>query len=228
MIVGGVIVAAGRGERFGQTSKILVPIAGRPMLAWSLDAFEQCSAVRDLVVVAGPHTIDDVRDMIAGGRWPCVTSIVEGGLSRAASVAKGVAALSDDVDVVVIHDAARPLVTSDDIARSALAAFDHGAAILATPVTDTLKRVSAERKIEETIDRSSIWAAQTPQAFRRIELLTALSDASIAGWTDEAMVFEQLGIDVKILVGRRDNLKVTLPEDLDIVDFLMRRKLGRP
>ncbi|MEJ7839271.1 MAG: 2-C-methyl-D-erythritol 4-phosphate cytidylyltransferase [Thermomicrobiales bacterium] len=226
MIAGGVIVAAGRGERFGQTSKILAPIAGRPMLAWSLDAFGQCPAVRDLVVVVGPHTENDVRDLIAGGHWPTVTGIVEGGLSRAASVANGIAALSDDVDVVVIHDAARPLVNHHDIQRAAIAAFKHGAAILATPVTDTLKRVSAERVIEETIDRSSIWAAQTPQAFRRLELLTALGEVTNSGWTDEAMVFERLGFDVKILAGSRDNLKVTLPEDLDIVDFLMRRNLG--
>lgn len=225
MIAGGVIVAAGRGERFGQTSKVLALVAGRPILAWSLDAFERSTVIRDVVIVAGAHTIDEIRVLVAAGWWSKVTAIVEGGDSRSESVYRGVASLAVEIDVAVIHDAARPLLTIDDIERSAAAAFDCGAAIIASPVTDTLKRIDADCDVVETIDRSAIWSAQTPQAFQRDVLLDACASATHAGITDEAMLFEHLGKRVHIVEGSRENLKVTVPEDLAMADFLMRRRL---
>ena len=225
MIAAGVIVAAGRGERFGASGKILAHVAGRPMLAWSLDAFDQCDAIRDIVIVAGLHTIDDVQFLLEIGRWTSAISIVEGGSDRSKSVLHGVEALASDVDVAVIHDAARPLLTIDQIALSADIAWREGAAIVATPVTDTLKRVDGSLRIAETVDRTAIWAAQTPQAFRRSDLLDAYSEASDRDVTDEAMLFERLGKPVRIIPGSRENMKVTVPEDLAFADFLMRARL---
>jgi 2-C-methyl-D-erythritol 4-phosphate cytidylyltransferase len=195
------------------------------MLAWSLDAFQQSQAVRDVVIVAGSHTIADVRALVSGGTWSKVKGIVEGGVERSISVLCGVRALAADVDVCVIHDAARPLVTVGFIERSAAVAAVDGAAIVAIPVTDTLKRAGDGGIVAETIDRSTLWAAQTPQAFGRKALIEAFASASDTSVTDEAMLFDRLGLPVRIVNGSRDNLKVTVPEDLPIVDFLMRARL---
>ena len=225
MLAGGVIVAAGRGERFGETNKILSIVAGRPMLAWSLDAFENCADIREVVVVVGKHTRDDIQVLLATGWWSKVTSIVGGGDVRSVSVQRGVNALAEDIDIAVIHDAARPMLTPPDISRSAKGAFEHGAAILAVPVSDTLKRVDTQQNVIATIDRESVWAAQTPQAFRRSELLQAFLTNGELIATDEAMLFEKMGKPVRIVPGSRENLKVTMPEDLALADFLMRRRL---
>lgn len=225
MTVGAVIVAAGRGERFGGGGKVLAPVAGRPMLAWSLDAFDRCEAVREIVIVAGEHTIDPIRNLVDTASWRRVTAIVPGGADRSASVAAGIAALAPDTNLVAIHDAARPLVTVPDIEAAIAAAEASGAAIVATPVTDTIKRCSPELTIERTVDRTTLWAAQTPQAFRLDLLRRAFASAAGTGATDEAMLFEALGLPVRIVPGRRDNMKVTVPEDLPMADFLMRRRL---
>jgi 2-C-methyl-D-erythritol 4-phosphate cytidylyltransferase len=224
MIVAGVIVAAGRGERFGAGGKILAVVGGRPMLAWSLDAFEQCDVVRDVVIVAGDHTMREIEALIGAGSWPKVRQIVPGGAERSASVRCGIEVLAGDVDIVVIHDAARPMVTPVLIARSAEAAGKAGAAIVATPVTDTLKRSADGALIESTVDRSTLWAAQTPQAFRCDDLRHVFEAASADGATDEAMLFERAGRPVRIVPGSRDNMKVTVPEDLAVVDFLLRKQ----
>jgi 2-C-methyl-D-erythritol 4-phosphate cytidylyltransferase len=225
MIVGGVIVAAGRGERFGATGKILADVAGRPMLAWSLEAFAQSGSIRDVVIVAGAHTLDAVHSLVEHGSWPKVRTIVEGGTERSQSVRCGVQALANDVDVCVIQDAARPLVTVEFIERAAAVAAVDGAAIVAVPVTDTLKRTGSGGLVTETVDRATLWAAQTPQAFRRAALIEAFASAESEGCTDEAMLFERLGLPVRIVNGSRDNVKVTVPEDLPIADFLLRSRL---
>jgi 2-C-methyl-D-erythritol 4-phosphate cytidylyltransferase len=225
MIASGVIVAAGRGERFGETGKIMAIVAGRPMLAWSLDAFQQCNLIRDIVIVAGEHTIAAIQELLATNHWPKVTSIVEGGSARSESVRRGLDQVASDIDVVAIHDAARPLLTIDLIVQSVNTAWRDGAAIVATPVTDTLKRANQSLGITETIDRSTIWAAQTPQAFRKIDLVNAFAQPCDPGATDEAMLFERIGEPVQLIPGSRWNMKVTVPEDLALVDFLMRQRL---
>jgi 2-C-methyl-D-erythritol 4-phosphate cytidylyltransferase len=225
MIASGVIVAAGRGERFGGAGKVLAEVAGRPMLAWSLDAFEQSNAIRDIVVVAGAHTQHAVRSLVESGSWSKVRTIVEGGAERSHSVLCGVRALLNDVDVCVIQDAARPLVTVGFVEHVAAVAAIDGAAIVAVPVTDTLKRAGEGGLVTETIDRSTLWAAQTPQAFQRTALIEAFASTESAGCTDEAMLFERLGLTVRIVNGSRENMKVTVPEDLPIADFLLRSRL---
>lgn len=229
MIAGAVIVAAGRGERFGANGKIMVPLAGRPMLAWSLDAIEAAGTIRDVVLVVGEHTEAPVRTLVEQGPWSKVGAIVLGGAQRHESVQAGVRALTDDVEVAVIHDAARPLAAPDRFDACARVAAEMGGAILAVPVTDTVKRVGPDGVIVETVDRASLWAAQTPQAFRREQLLEAWERSShdrSANATDEAMLFERMGWPVRLISGSRENLKVTLPEDLMIADFLLRSRKG--
>ena len=222
-----VIVAAGRGERFGHAAKVLAPLAGQPLLAWSLDAMHTAATVRDIVVVYGEHTEAPIQALIGTGRWPKVRALVPGAALRQGSMANGVQATADDLEVVLVHDAARPLVTPERVDACAYAARDTGAAILAAPVADTLKRVEAG-VVTATVDRSALWAAQTPQGFRRdllLELcrLATMGDVNV---TDEAALAEALGHPVAIVAGDRLNLKVTHPEDLELADALLRRRQG--
>jgi len=228
MTTAAVIVAAGRGDRFGNRGKIMTPICGRPMLAWSLDTLQAVPAVRDIVIVVADHTEATVHDMLAREHWSKVLMTVQGAELRHESVLAGLRVIPDDIDHVVIHDAARPLATSDAFDTCIAAAQDHGAAIVATPVTDTLKRIDEHGQIIETVDRHALWAAQTPQAFDLARLREAFDHAATLrqAVTDEAILFESMGWPVRIVPGNRENLKVTVPEDLVFAESLLRRRLN--
>ncbi len=217
-----VIVSAGRGERFGNRAKVLLPIAGKPMLAWSIEAAFQAVSVREIVVVAGDHTLDAIAALVRDIPSVRPVSVVPGGATRQESVAAGVAATSDDAAIVLVHDAARPLVTPDLIEGCVRSARDHGGVIAAMPVTDTLKQVTAHH-IDRTVPREHLWAAQTPQAFRRETLVSALawSREHPAVHTDEASILEAMGIPVTIVQGAVSNLKVTHPDDLVVAEALL-------
>jgi len=220
-----VIVAAGRGERFGAAAKVLAVVGGRPMLAWTLDAVELAPSVREVVVVSGDHTDTVIRELIDTGPWCKPIRITEGGLKRHDSVMAGVRAASDDIDLVLIHDAARPLVTADLFESCARAARTLGAAIVAVPVSDTIKRV-IDGEVVETIPRDELWSAQTPQGFRRELLLDAGERAARidVDCTDEASLLELFGYTVKVVIGAPSNLKVTHADDLHVADALLRRR----
>ncbi len=212
-----VIVAAGSGSRLGRPEpKALVPLAGKPLLSWTLDAFAPAAFAR-IVVAAPPDRIADF-ERLAGGR----ARVVGGGETRAASVRRGCEALElRDEDVVAIHDAARPFVTEEEIRAVLRAAEETGAAIAATPVVDTIKRV-ADGRILETVDRSELFGAATPQAFRAGILRKALSSGQDA--TDEAALCERLGIPVAIVPVSRFTLKITTPEDLELAEAILARR----
>lgn len=214
-----VIVAAGSGERLGAGGpKALVEVAGRPLLAWSLDAVERAEGV-GAVVIAAPTGYDDEIRAITGG-----VSVVPGGPSRSESVANALEEV--DSEFVVVHDAARPLATASlfDAVISGLAS-DAGcdALIASAPVADTLKRALAGRVIE-TVPRSELWAVQTPQAFRAEALREALAaDAeALARATDDASLIEAAGGVVRVFPWDEPNLKVTTPADLAIAEALLR------
>jgi 2-C-methyl-D-erythritol 4-phosphate cytidylyltransferase len=192
-----------------------VPVAGRPLVEWSLAAFRGCEEVAAIVVAAPPgHEYafgDDLR-------------VVAGGASRAESVANGLAAV--ETELVAIHDAARPLVTPGLIAAliEALAASPEAAGVIAAaPVTDTVKRVGEGMTIARTEDRSELWAAQTPQVFRVAALREALAvpDAVRDAATDEASLVEAAGGTVLIHPTGPENLKVTTPHDLRVAELLL-------
>src|SRR4051794_15433875 len=153
--VAAVVVAAGRGERLGMPRKALLPLAGHPMLAWSLAALERAETIGAVVVVAGMHIEDDVARLVREAGFAKVVAIVPGGDRRQDSVAAGLAALSPEIAIVAIHDAARPLAEPELFDRCVHAAAERGAAIAATPVADTLKRV-ADGVISETGDRTAL------------------------------------------------------------------------
>lgn len=217
-----IVVAAGRGERFGFAAKCMAMLAARPLLAYSLDAIEAAMMVTDTVIVVSEHTRDAVRQMVDAADWRKPIQIVTGGAERQHSVALGLAATTRKGDVVVIHDAARPLADSGLFDQCVEVASEFGAAITATPVVDTIKRVHS-RKILETVPRDDLWSAQTPQAFDRARLVEALASdtARERSFTDEAGLFEALGWEVRIVTGSAANLKITVAADLAIAEALL-------
>jgi 2-C-methyl-D-erythritol 4-phosphate cytidylyltransferase len=219
--VSAIVVAAGRGERFGAADKVLRPLAGRPLLLHALAAIDAATTVQDVVLVVGEHTRAAIERLLAAGVCRKPVRVVVGGERRQDSVALGLRATAPEVEVVVVHDAGRPLVSAALVDRCVAASLERGAAIAAVPVTDTIKRVAAGL-VQETVPRDDLWAAQTPQAFRRSLLRDAFA-SPLAGttFTDEAGLFEALGLPVAIVPGDRHNLKVTQPEDLAIAEALL-------
>ena len=223
--VAAVVVAAGRGERLGMPEKVVLPLVGLPMLAWSLRALEQAETIGLVVVVAGSQTLDAVGQIIRNERYTKVHAIVVGGERRQDSVGAGLAALPEGVEIVVVHDGARPLAEPALFDRCATAAAESGAAIAAVPVSDTLKRVSAGT-IEGTVDRDGLWAAQTPQAFRLESLRQAMGSRSAETVTDEARLYEVAGLPVAVVPSSLANLKVTHAEDIAVAEALLRARHG--
>jgi len=223
--VAAVVVAAGRGERIGAPDKVVLPLAGRPMLAWSLRALEQAETIGLIVVVAGSHTRQAVGSLVRDEGFAKVHAIVAGGERRQDSVGAGLEALPQGIEIVVIHDGARPLAEPELFDRCAVAAAECGAAIAATPVSDTLKRVT-EGTIRGTVDRTGLWAAQTPQAFRLESLRTAMAVSSGENVTDEARIYEVAGFPVAVVSSSLENMKVTHAEDIPVADALLRARHG--
>jgi len=214
-----VIAAAGSGQRLGAGGpKAFVELAGRPLLDWSLDAFRAAESIAEIVVAVPPGQEGSVaeRGVVA----------VEGGQHRSESVA--IAAELCSEEILVVHDAARPLVTPeliDAIVERLVSDREAAAVIAAAPVTDTIKRTADGDRVEETLDRAGLWAVQTPQAFRADALRGALSDAdSLPDATDDAMLVERQGGRVLIHSAPAENLKVTAPIDLRVAELLLRER----
>ena len=206
------VVAAGRGERLGKpVPKAFANLAGRPMVEWSVATLQRVAAVTEIVVALPP-----------GVAAPGGTIGVPGGTERSHSVRAALAAASDD-DVVVVHDAARPLVTPELVRACLDALGDADAAIAAAPVTDTIKEC-ADGRVVRTLDRSRLWAVQTPQVFRRAALQRALDQdhEAIGAATDDASLVEAMGGTVHVVAAPRENLKVTTELDLRVAEMLLR------
>jgi 2-C-methyl-D-erythritol 4-phosphate cytidylyltransferase/2-C-methyl-D-erythritol 2,4-cyclodiphosphate synthase len=220
-----IVVAAGASTRMGGTDKLAAHVGDRPLLAWTLHALARSSSVSRMVVVTTAERIPG----IAEAAWlpDAVCAVVAGGPRRQDSVAAGAAALADGpVDgVILVHDGARPLVSSALVDAVAAATATHGAAIPVMPVADTLKRVEGGRVVA-TVDRTGLVAAQTPQGVRRDVLAAAYAAFPPDGpetWTDEAALLEACRIPVHAIPGEAANLKVTLPDDLRLVETALVR-----
>lgn len=219
-----VVVAAGSSRRMDGQDKITATVGGRPLVAWSVDALAAANSVERIVLVVAPDS-DLLGDAPAWGRAKMV-AVVPGGARRQDSVAIGIRWLdahltppAGDTRVVLVHDGARPLVSSSLVDSVAEAALDHGAAIPVLPIVETMKRIAHER-IVETVDRTDLATAQTPQGVRRDVLATAWEAFPPDGdptFTDEASLLEACRIDVHAIPGEATNLKVTVPADLDRV-----------
>jgi 2-C-methyl-D-erythritol 4-phosphate cytidylyltransferase len=222
--VAALLVAAGRGERFGQPlPKAFVPLAGRPLVLHAVEALSAVAEVSCIQPVVAEEQLERFAALCAEFRVSTkLAPAVAGGAERQDSVRAGLAALPADCELVAVHDAARALVRPEAVARAIAAAARLGAAILAAPARDTIKRV-ADGRILETPERASCWVAQTPQVFK-LELLREAHEKALAEGvrgTDDAELVERLGVDVHVVVGDSDNLKLTHPHDLLVAERIL-------
>lgn len=226
MRVAALVVGAGRGERLGRAEpKAFVPLAGRPLIAHAIETLCAVAAIERVLPVV---PAERCGDLLAGlgplARHPKLAPAVPGGATRQDSVRAGLEALGNGIDLVAVHDAARPLLRAEDAARVVAAAARSGAAILAVPVADTIKRARGG-EIVETPPRAELFAAQTPQVFRADWLREALAKAAAEGrvGTDCAELVEALGVKIAIVEGDPGNLKITRAADLAAAERLLER-----
>lgn len=217
---GAVIVAAGNASRMGGIDKVTAPLGGEPMIVRTVRTFQNCVAVKEIVIVTREDLIPKITSLC--GKFDKVMAVVAGGNDRAESVKNGLRMLSKKVKLAAVQDGARPLITEAVIDRTIRAAHTYGAAAPAIPVKDTIK-VVAGGIVSSTPDRSTLKAIQTPQVFDFDLLKGALKKAfeDGAAITDDCSAVERLGYKVKIVEGDERNIKVTTPFDLKVAEFLL-------
>lgn len=219
--VGVIIVAAGLSRRMGATDKVFAPVLGRPLLAWTVDPFEHSPVVDEIVIAVHRQKVQQGRSLVLKQGWKKVTHVCRGGERRQDSVREALVRLRK-CDWVAVHDGARPCVAQQLLLQGIEAAKETGAAVPGVPLTDTIKRVDDAGLIEDTVDRGGLWAIQTPQVFRYAILWAAYQNAGIEA-TDDAALVERAGHRVRVFPGARDNIKVTVAQDLPAVTALLQR-----
>lgn len=234
MSIGVVLCAAGKGKRMqlGHNKQFL-ELAGKPLLIHTLEVFINQPLIDDLILVIGQDEEEQVASLLNKYELAHkVTQLVYGGKERQDSVYNGLLALNELAEApeyVLIHDAARPFVQPEEIDRLIEAVRRYSAATLAVPVTDTIKRANDKEFVVETLNRSELWAIQTPQGFTLSSILRAHELAREEGYlgTDDASLIERLGQEVKLVLGSYDNIKLTTPEDIALAEFLLQRRKTR-
>jgi 2-C-methyl-D-erythritol 4-phosphate cytidylyltransferase/2-C-methyl-D-erythritol 2,4-cyclodiphosphate synthase len=220
-----VVPAAGSGSRMGaNVKKTYIEVAGRPLLAHTLDRLSSVPDIRRIWLVVAPEDVDYCRhSVIARHAIPKIASVLEGGATRQESVYRGLQAIPLDVETVLVHDGARPGVSADVIRRVVEGVAETGAATAAIPVKDTLRRADADGFAGDGLDRANLWRIQTPQGFRRALILEAHRRASERGIaaTDDACLVELLGVRVRLVLGDERDVKVTTPDDIALVEPLL-------
>ena len=216
-----IIVAAGESRRMNGVDKLMAPLSGKPVLAWSIEAFQQNPRIDRIILVNSQNNLAKVECLRIEHTWTKVAEVCIGGKRRQDSVAAGLK-LVGDCDWVIIHDGARPLINQDLIERGIDAAKECGAAVAAVPVTDTIKLAGNDQYVIETPPRSNLWAIQTPQIFRFSVIKEAYEQAG-GNVTDDASLVEQIGNKVKLYLGSYDNIKITTPHDLAIAELLIKK-----
>lgn len=218
-----IIVAAGKGTRFNaERPKQFLEVLNKPILIHTLDRFEACSSVSEVVVVVSADEIETFTNLAEKFRLNKITKIVAGGSTRAKSVANGLRAIDPTTEIVAVHDGARPLVTADEIARTIEQAKETGAACLVAAVTDTIKEIIGD-KIAGTLDRGNLRRALTPQAFRYEIIKRAFADSDLSeDVTDECFLVEKLGYEITFVDGSSKNIKLTTQEDLAVAALFLK------
>lgn len=220
-----VIVAAGSSRRMGGENKLLLKLAGAPVLAHTLNAFEKCAAVRDIVLVCREQDMMPYTDLARAFGISKLRTVTRGGDSRTASVLAGITAAPEDTVLVAVHDGARPLVSEAVITEAVYAAAECGAAAPVVPVKDSIKRIK-NGCIAADVPRDTLAAVQTPQVFRWEVLLRALTDAQRKNlsFTDDCAAVEAMGQTVRATHGSYENIKITTPEDIPAAEAFLNRE----
>ena len=199
-----------------ERSKQFLPLCGKEILAHTVEKFEKAACIRDIILVTGRDALQDVRQMAEEYGWKKIISVTEGGRERQDSVFLGLQQVPQDTEIVLIHDGVRPFVTEEILERSIAAAIRAGGCVAGVPAKDTIKVCNAEGFAVATPDRNTLWQIQTPQTFRRKEILSAYEAAKKDGFlgTDDASVAERSGFPVQVIMGSYRNIKITTKEDL--------------
>ncbi len=222
MWVSVVLLAAGKGKRFGaKVPKPLYILGRKPLIRYSLERFQHCRPVNEIVIVASRQNISEIRGIVRSCRFTKVSAIVLGGARRQDSVFNGLQKIRRQARIVVIHDCARPFVCDQMIKRAVAKALTLGACVVAVEPKATIKQVKGGI-IEKTLDRSCLLEVQTPQAFRKELLLRAFKKFSKHNVTDDASLVEKIGARVGIVRGSYDNIKITTPEDIAVANSILR------
>jgi 2-C-methyl-D-erythritol 4-phosphate cytidylyltransferase len=221
-----IIVAAGSSERMG-FDKLFAPLGGKPVIAYTIGAFERTSCVDEIILVGHSDSLAELRKIVESQTK--VRQVVAGGVLRQDSVHAGLEQVDPRADFVAVHDAARPLITPEKITRVFETCREHGAAALAEPITDTLKRVDVDLVVNESVNRDQLFAMQTPQIFARELLIEAYQAvaAKIISVTDEVSAVEYVRRKVVLVPNQDFNFKITYPRDLPLAEFVLRQRAAR-
>jgi 2-C-methyl-D-erythritol 4-phosphate cytidylyltransferase len=220
-----IIVAAGSSQRMG-FDKLFALLGDQPVVAHTVQAFERAECVDEIILVGRDDRLAELRELIARAEFKKVRHILSGGVHRQDSVWAGLNLVGPATRYVAVHDAARPLITGAQIARVLAGCRIHGAAALAEPITDTLKRADAEFFVCGGVDRAGLYAMQTPQIFTRdllIEAYKTVAEKSLS-ITDEVSAVEELGAKVLLVPSDEFNLKITYPRDLALAEVFLKRR----
>ncbi|RNA66144.1 2-C-methyl-D-erythritol 4-phosphate cytidylyltransferase [Alteribacter keqinensis] len=221
-----IIPAAGQGKRMGAGhNKQFLLLHDKPLIVHTLTVFAQDTHCREVILVVNEQEIEDMSALIKTYGIQKTVRIVPGGRERQQSVFEGLKAVSSDEEIVLIHDGARPFIKVSDIQKLVRSAVQDGAAIIAVPVKDTVKQVE-QGEVTNTVDRSSLWAVQTPQAFRLSGILKAHKRAERDGFsgTDDASLVEWIGERVRVVEGDYQNIKLTTPEDMWFAEAIIKMR----
>ncbi len=218
--IGTIVAAAGTGRRMGGADKTFASLAGKPLLAYTVDVFQRCPLIDQIVIVLPKDRLDLGWQLSKRYQWSKVTEICPGGSRRQDSVKEGLQRLAD-CQWIVIHDGARPCLSQELIEKGLKEARHSGAAVPALPVTDTIKVVSTDSFVVETPLRQRLWSVQTPQVFR-YDIINEAYRKVRGDVTDDAALVENLGYKVKVYPGSDTNIKVTKPEDLYLAEAIIR------
>ncbi len=216
-----IIVAAGAGSRLkSKIPKALVLLKRKPLVSWCLGVFEKCSLIDGIVLVGHKSYLKEFKRIAKD--FPKVNAVVAGGAKRADSVLEGIAAVDEDTAIILVHDAARPLIDEFSVKQLLQVLKNYKAAVLAVPVKPTIKKVNIKNMcVEETLPRHLLWEVQTPQGFDREVLVKAHQQKIKEEATDDAMLVERMGVMVKVVMGTSRNIKVTTAEDLKVAEKLL-------
>lgn len=223
-VTGAIIVAAGKGSRMGLGyNKVLAPLCGKPVIEWTIRSFVSSELIDKLVLVINPEDENRMKEICRLYKKYIDFSVVYGGKERQDSVYSGLKHLGDNTDLVLIHDGARPFINKELISKSIRNALKYGAACAGMPVKETIKIVDEDRSVLTTPERKTLWAAQTPQAFKMDIILKSYQEAYAKGLkgTDDAGLAEAAGYKVKMFEGSYQNIKLTSPEELLLAEQIL-------
>lgn len=224
-----VFPAAGQAHRMQVgLNKVFLTLAGKPMLLRTLLTFSKVPDVGELIIAVGADEVEPVTSLLGCVKGLAPWRVVEGGTERQYSIRNGLALVSEEADIVLVHDAARPLIRRDTIEELIRIVRAKGAAIIAVPEKNTIKIAAEDGTVAATPPRSSLWQVQTPQGFRKDILMEANRKADEDGFlgTDDASLVERLGVPVRIVRGEYSNIKVTTPEDMVVAEAILHNDMG--